>query len=134
MLRAAAAGGRTENFRLQCLGLQRHLDNNLRAYKDARIRSARSGEVANFGRQLLKNPLRNLAVAVGAGLTLAALLLISITSANWDIIFNQFSLLAAVFLVAAIADMVVLKRKNSRQEAIFLAAQAETAKLRRTKG
>ena len=122
-----------ENFRLRCLGLQRHLDDNLRAYRDDRVRPGRRGEVSGFGRQLLKNPFRNLPAAIAAALILAALGLISILSANPDIIFSRFSLLAAAVLVATIADMVILKRKNSRREAIFLTAQTEMAKMRRPK-
>ena len=110
-------------FEAHCLHLHRHINNNLRSYKDDRLTNEkRQDDVADFGKQLLKNPFRKLPLVIFFGLATLTILVLALLI-DWEILYNQFSIFIIVFFVVLVVDIFRIKRQNSRKEALFLAGQ-----------
>ena len=115
------------DFERAGLNLLRHLNDNLRSYKDDRLaREARQSQVTNFGKQLLRNPYRQLPAAVGIGLILVALIIIG-TSFDRSIIYSQMAFVCIFVFIGLVVNIVRIKYQNRRKEALFLAGQERMA-------
>ena len=114
-------------FEAHCLHLRRHINDNLRSYKDDRLTAGkRQADVTDFGKQLLKNPYRSLPLTILFGLVSLTIFILA-PLIDWEILYNQGSIFVIVLFIVLLVDMLKIKRQNSRKEALFLAGQRQLA-------
>ena len=111
-----------EGFKARCLNLQRHLNDNLRAYKDDRLASGRDDDVTDFGQQLLRNHFRNLPLIIVLGVILIGLVAFNLFSST-GLLFSHMTVVIALSFGTLTFNMVKLMRDNKRKEALFLSGQ-----------